>query len=285
LEDDTLLKKCIDELTGDGIITWFEIGDDGKLKRQQGVTTALAQLVTNLLSKNDDAQPIDNQANTHSALSEQITRRIHRNAFQKLEQSVMADWGDETSRDRLAAALGKCEQAYYHLPFADKADFASLAKDIVLKDRILANFVRQKAGLTADGLFTDLEEMYPAIRVMNASFAALIAPPVELPPLPTVEKPIAAPVAERVLTNQLPPQLPLSETKNVASTLNLDWDILLVIEGIGLMAALIADRPFSWRDVLGYGLFLMLLNWGAYWLLYRRQPAVIQQVMIKIFKK
>jgi hypothetical protein len=285
LEDDTLLKKCIDELTGDGIITWFEIGDDGKLKRQQGVTTALAQLVTNLLSKNEDAQPVDNQLNTHSALSEQITRRIHRNAFQKLEQSVMADWGDETSRARLAAALGKCEQAYHHLPFADKADFASLAKDILLKDGILANFVRQKAGLTADGLFTDLDEMYPAIRVMNASFAALIAPPVELPPLPTVEKPIAAPVAERVLPTQLP-KMPLSEENNSnVSEAALDWNILLIIEGIGLMAALIANRPFSGRDVLGYGLFLMLLTWGAYWLLYRRQPIVIQQVMAKLFKR
>jgi hypothetical protein len=285
LEDDILLKKCIDELTGDGIITWFEIGDDGKLKRQQGVTTALAQLVTNLLSKNDDTQNPDNQANTHSALSEQITRRIHRNAFQKLEQSVMADWGNETSRDRLAAALGKCEQAYYHLPFADKADFASLAKDILLKDGVLASFVRQKAGLTADGLFTNVDEMYPAIRVMNASFAALIAPPVELPPLPTVEKPVAAPVAERVITTPLPPQLPLAETKNQVSETDLDWNIIFILEGIGLMAALIADRPFSWREILGYSLFLMLLNWGAYWLLYRRQPVVIQQVMAKLFKK
>jgi hypothetical protein len=233
----------------------------------------------NRLDKNDDIQNIDNQSNTHPALSEQITRRIHRNAFQKLEQSVMADWGDDTSRDRLAAALGKCEQAYYHLPFADKADFASLAKDILLKDVVLASFVRQKAGLTADGLFTDFNEMYPAIRVMNASFAALIAPQVELPPLPTVEKPVAAPVSERVITPQVPPQVPLAKTQNVVSEPDLDWNIIVIIEGIAMMAALIADRPFSWREILGYGLFLMLLNWGAYWLRYRRQPVVIQQVM------
>jgi hypothetical protein len=62
LEDDTLLKKCIDELTGDGIITWFEIGEQGKLKRQAGVTTGLAQLVTNLLNKNEDTQTTDNQS-------------------------------------------------------------------------------------------------------------------------------------------------------------------------------------------------------------------------------
>jgi hypothetical protein len=281
LEDDTLLKKCIDELTGDGIITWFEIGADGKLKRQTGVTTALAQLVTNLLSKNEDIQNIDNQSNTHSALSEQITRRIHRNAFQKLEQSVMADWADDTSRDRLAAALGKCEQAYYHLPFADKADFASLAKDILLKNEVLANFVRQKAGLTADGLFTDFDEMYPAIREMNASFAALIAPPVELPPLPTVAKPIIAPVAERSLATPMPPQPPISARETEVSTVDLDWNMLFILEGVGLMAALIADRPFSGREVLGYALLIMLLNWGAYWMLYRRQPPVIQQVMKK----
>jgi hypothetical protein len=283
LEDDTLLKKCIDELTGDGIITWFEIGDDGKLKRQLGVTAALAQLVTNLLSKNEDIQNVDNHSNTtHFELSEQITRRIHRNAFQQLEQSVMADWGNETARERLAAALGKCEQAYYHLPFADKADFASLAKDICLKDRVLANFVRQKAGLTADGLFTDFNEMYPAIRAMNASFAALIAPQVELPPLPTVEKPIAAPVAERVVTTVVPPPpQPLSTLKTAVSEPNWDWNIIFIVEGIGLMAALIADKPFHWSDIFWGVLILMLLNWGAYWLLYRRQPTVIQQVMKK----
>jgi hypothetical protein len=168
------------------------------------------------------------------------------------------------------------------LPFADKADFASLAKDICLKDRVLANFVRQKAGLTADGLFTDVNEMYPAIRAMNASFAALIAPQVELPPLPTVEKPIAAPVAERVVTTVLPPPPPLSDLKKEESSeLELDWNIIFIVEGIGLMAALIADKPFHWSDIFWGVMILMLLNWGGYWLLYRKQPIVIQQIMGK----
>ncbi|MEO0041996.1 MAG: hypothetical protein RL329_1444, partial [Bacteroidota bacterium] len=289
LEDDTLLKKCIDELTGDGIITWFEISEQGKLKRQAGVTTGLAQLVTNLLNKNEDTQTTDNQTNSpHPDLSEQITRRIHRNAFKQLEQSVMADWGDESPveivRERLATALGKCAQAYEHLPFAEKADFASLAKDILLKDRVLSNLVRQKAGLTAADLFANLDETYPAIRQMTPSFAALIAPAVELPPLPTVEKPVSSPIIAPVSERVIAPAPESNMDFNHSNDNDWDWNRIFVVEGFGLAAALIADRPIQLRDILVGLLVILLLNWAAYWFLYKRQPPVIQQVMSK-FKK
>jgi hypothetical protein len=201
---------------------------------------------------------------------------------------VMADWGDESPveivRERLATALGKCAQAYEHLPFAEKADFASLAKDILLKDRVLSNLVRQKAGLTAADLFANLDETYPAIRQMTPSFAALIAPAVELPPLPTVEKPVSAPIIAPVSERVIAPAPESNMDFNHSNDNDWDWNSIFVVEGFGLAAALIADRPIQLRDILVGLVVILLLNWAAYWFLYKRQPSVIQQVMSK-FKK
>jgi tetrahydromethanopterin S-methyltransferase subunit F len=134
-----------------------------------------------------------------------------------------------------------------------------------------------------DSLLVQGDKVPMVVRDMNPNFAMLIAPPVELPPLPS-EK-LAEPdlkTTERVISKATNAPIQPSTPKPNPYVDSLDWNKVLIAEGIAMFAALLVNRPFGFRDIVFSVLILVVLNWLLYWVMYAKQPLIIQQILKKL---